>query len=50
MFLRCIYRQFFESEHMCDATKIIHMLLDAKHKNSYLNKIMNGKCKKLTEQ
>ena len=38
-----------ESEKVCTPAKLFHDILDAKHENSYLRKVMKNQCQHLTQ-
>ena len=47
-FTNAYVKEFYESEHIRTATKLLRVLLDAKYKKADLNNVMETQCRHLT--
>ena len=48
-FMNAYTEEIYESEHVCTATKLLCIILDAKYEKENLHKVMKTQCQHLTE-
>ena len=47
MFTNAYSKEVYESEHVCNSTKRLRVIYDAKHEKSDLHKVMENQCQHL---